>query len=64
MNVGPPGGEINPLSLGPVGFVDSIPPTIEKDGIQLLIFIRHATEGEERRPFACEWSSANRRRSL
>ena len=36
MNVGPPGGEINPLSLGPVGFVDSIPPTIEKDGIQLF----------------------------
>ena len=36
MNVGPPGGEINPLSLAPVGFKDDIPPTIEKDGIQLL----------------------------
>jgi hypothetical protein len=36
MNVGPPSGEINPLSLGPVGFVDTITPTIEKDGIQLF----------------------------
>jgi len=36
MNIGPPGGEINPLSLAPVGFKDDIPPTIEKDGIQLL----------------------------
>ena len=36
MNIGPPGGEINPLSLAPVGFADSIPPTIEKDGIQLF----------------------------
>ena len=36
MNIGPPEGEINPLSLSPVGFVDSIAPTIEKDGIQLL----------------------------
>ena len=36
MNIGPPGGEINPLSLSPVGFSDSIPPTIEKDGIQLF----------------------------
>ena len=36
MNIGPPGGEINPLSLAPVGFVDSIAPTIEKDGIQLF----------------------------
>lgn len=34
--VGPSGGEINPLSLSPVGFVDTIPPTIEKDGIQLF----------------------------
>ena len=34
--VGPSGGEINPLSLSPVGFKDSIPPTIEKDGIQLF----------------------------
>jgi sugar lactone lactonase YvrE len=36
LNVGPPGGEINPLSLSPVGFKDDIPPTIEKDGIQLF----------------------------
>lgn len=34
--VGPSGGEINPLSLSPIGFKDTIPPTIEKDGIQLL----------------------------
>ena len=34
--VGPPGGEINPLSLSPVGFKDDIPPTIEKNGIQLF----------------------------
>ena len=36
MNIGPPGGEINPLSLAPVGFSDTIAPTIEKDGIQLF----------------------------
>ena len=36
MNVGPPGGEINPLSLSPVGFNDTIAPTIETDGIQLF----------------------------
>jgi len=36
LNVGPPGGEINPLSLAPIGFTDTIPPTIEKDGIQLF----------------------------
>jgi hypothetical protein len=36
MNIGPPGGEVNPLSLSPVGFQDSIPPVIEKDGIQLF----------------------------
>ena len=36
MNIGPPGGEINPLSLLPVGFSDTIPPTIEKEGIQLF----------------------------
>ena len=36
LNIGPPGGEINPLSLSPVGFKDSIAPTIEKDGIQLF----------------------------
>jgi hypothetical protein len=36
MNIGPPGGEINPLLLSPIGFKDDIPPTIEKDGIQLF----------------------------
>jgi sugar lactone lactonase YvrE len=36
MNIGPPGGEINPLSLSPAGFSDTIAPTIEKDGIQLF----------------------------
>lgn len=36
MNIGPPGGEINPLLLSPVGFKDDIAPTIEKDGIQLF----------------------------
>lgn len=34
--VGPSGGEINPLSLSPVGFKDDVAPTIEKNGIQLL----------------------------
>ena len=29
MNVGPPRGEINPLSLSPVGFKDDVVPTIE-----------------------------------
>jgi sugar lactone lactonase YvrE len=42
MNVGPPGGEINPLSLAPVGFTDHVAPVIEKDGIQLF------SEGGER----------------
>ena len=36
MNVGPPGAEINPLTLSPVGFVDRVDPVIEKDGIQLF----------------------------
>ena len=36
LNVGPPGGEINPLTLSPIGFTDTIPPTIDKDGIQLF----------------------------
>jgi len=29
MNLGPPGAEINPLSLAPIGFADDIEPTIE-----------------------------------
>ncbi len=36
LNVGPPGGEVNPLTLSPIGFKDDIAPTIEKDGIQLF----------------------------
>ena len=36
LNVGPPGAEINPLSLSPIGFVDDVPPVIEKNGIQLF----------------------------
>lgn len=36
LNIGPPRGEINPLSLSPIGFNDTIAPTIEKDGIQLF----------------------------
>lgn len=42
MNVGPPGRETNPLSLSPVGFKDSKPPTIERDGIQVF------TESDQR----------------
>ena len=36
MNVGPSGAEINPLTLSPVGFKDTVAPTIEKDGIQVF----------------------------
>jgi sugar lactone lactonase YvrE len=36
LNVGPSGGEINPLSLSPVGFSDRVAPQIERDGIQLF----------------------------
>lgn len=36
LNVGPPGAEINPLMLSPVGFSDRIAPQIERDGIQLF----------------------------
>lgn len=36
LNVGPPGGEINPLTLSPIGFKDDVPPAIEKNGIQLF----------------------------
>jgi sugar lactone lactonase YvrE len=36
LNVGPPGREINPLSLAPIGFADHIAPTLEKNGIQLF----------------------------
>jgi len=36
LNVGPPGHEINPLSLSPIGFSDRVSPVIEKDGVQLF----------------------------
>ncbi len=36
LNVGPPGQEINPLSLSPIGFTDKVAPVIEKDGVQLF----------------------------
>jgi sugar lactone lactonase YvrE len=36
LNVGPPGAEVNPLTLSPIGFKDTITPVIEKDGIQLF----------------------------
>jgi NHL repeat-containing protein len=36
LNVGPPGGEVNPLTLSPIGFKDDIAPAIEKGGIQLF----------------------------
>ncbi len=36
MNIGPPGAEINPLMLAPVGFTDDIAPLINKDGIKLF----------------------------
>jgi len=36
LNVGPPGHEINPLSLSPIGFNDRVEPVIEKDGVQLF----------------------------
>jgi sugar lactone lactonase YvrE len=36
LNVGPPGAEINPLTLSPIGFKDTVAPVIEKDGIQLF----------------------------
>ena len=36
LNVGPPGSEINPLTLSPIGFKDKVDPIIERDGIQLF----------------------------
>ena len=36
LNVGPPGAEINFLSLSPIGFSDRVAPRIERDGIQLF----------------------------
>ncbi|MDT5296671.1 MAG: hypothetical protein QOJ76_3551 [Acidobacteriota bacterium] len=36
MNLGPPGAELNPLSLAFAGFGDHAPPKIERDGVQLF----------------------------
>jgi hypothetical protein len=36
LNTGPPGAELNPLLLAPVGFADHIAPQIERDGVQLF----------------------------
>ncbi|MDX6288959.1 MAG: hypothetical protein QOH42_758 [Blastocatellia bacterium] len=36
LNVGPPGAEINPLTLSPIGFKDTVDPVIERDGVQLF----------------------------
>ena len=36
MNVGPPGAQVNPLAFAPVGFTDGVPPSIERDGVQLF----------------------------
>lgn len=36
LSLGPPGAEINPLSLSPVGFEDHLPPTIAANGIQVF----------------------------
>jgi sugar lactone lactonase YvrE len=46
MNVGPPGAELNPLSLSPVGFSDRVAPVIEAEGIQL--FDTNGTRVEEK----------------
>ena len=34
--VGPSGAQVNPLFFSPLGFVDTVKPTIEKDGVQLF----------------------------
>ncbi|MDT7689099.1 MAG: hypothetical protein QOE46_1858 [Acidobacteriota bacterium] len=36
MNLGPPGAEMNPLTLPLAGFADHTPPVIERDGVQLF----------------------------
>lgn len=36
LNLGPPGAEVNPLTLSFIGFSDHIAPQIEHDGIQIL----------------------------
>jgi len=50
LNVGPPGQEINPLLLSPIGFMDTVEPVIEKDGVQLFDEAgRQLTEKQEGR---------------
>jgi hypothetical protein len=36
MNLGPPGAEVNPLTLPFAGFTDKTPPVIERDGVRLF----------------------------
>ena len=45
LNIGPPGGEINPLSLAPVGFADDKAPTIES----VQLFDSAGSEFKEKR---------------
>lgn len=47
MNLGPPGAEVNPLSLPLPGLTDKTPPTIERDGVRL--FDESGTELKEKR---------------
>ena len=47
LNTGPPGAEINPLTLAPVGFGDHVAPEIERDGVQL--FAEGYTQLKEKR---------------
>ena len=56
MNVGPPGAEINPLSLSPIGFTDHVAPQIEHDGIQL--FDEAGSRLSEKRKDACSCMGA------
>jgi sugar lactone lactonase YvrE len=44
MNIGPPGAEINPLSLSPTGFVDDKTPTIES----IQLFDSNGTQFKEK----------------
>jgi hypothetical protein len=47
MNLGPPGAEINPLTLPLAGFTDKTPPVIERDGVR--VFDESGTQLKEKR---------------
>jgi sugar lactone lactonase YvrE len=47
MNLGPPGAEVNPLTLPLAGFTDRTPPKIERDGVRL--FDESGTQLKEKR---------------